>query len=69
MFKIITDSDQLNEIKVITKVQKKESLFKYQPLFYNVQSSDTDKHIGITLLWNNEFSPSLNIIYVKTIRM
>ena len=42
--RMITNNDRLNGIKGGTKIQKRESLFKYQPCLYNVKRNDDVKH-------------------------
>ena len=49
-----------------TTIQQKESLFKYQSIFYNVQGNNYVMHRGMKLLWNNKLSPSLYVINIKS---
>ena len=60
-FNILTNNDRLNVLKGITKIQNRESLFKSQPHFYNVQSNDDVKHRGMKLQCNNKNILSLNV--------
>ena len=62
---MITNSEWLNILKGIRKMQKRESLFKYQSHLYNVQRNDDVKYRGMKLLWNNRLFPLLNIINGK----
>ena len=43
----------------------RESLFKYQSRFYNVQRKNYVKHRGMKMQWNNKLFPSLNVINGK----
>ena len=43
---ILDNKDRLNGLKVIKKIQKIESLFKYQSRFYNVQRNNDVQHKG-----------------------
>ena len=52
--------------KVVKKIQNRESLFKYQPRFYNVKNNDYVKHRGMKLQYNKKNIPSLNVIIGKT---
>ena len=46
-------------------MQNRWLLFKYQPRFYNVQSSDDVNHRVMKFLWKKKVFPSLNIISGK----
>ena len=47
---ILNNKYRLNGLKVITKMKKIESLFKYQSLLYNIQSNNYVNQICIKLL-------------------
>ena len=46
-------------------MQQRESLFKYQSHFYNVQRNNNVKHRGMKMRRNNKLFPSLNAISGK----
>ena len=46
-------------------MQNRWLLFKYQPRFYNVQSSDDVNHRVMKFWWNNKLFPSLNVFNEK----
>ena len=54
--------ERLNGLKVSSKIQKIESIFKYKLNIYNVQRNFDGNHRGIKMIWNNKLMPSLNFI-------
>ena len=62
---IITNNNGLNGIKGSTKIQKRQSLLKYQSRLYNIKINDDFKCIGMKLRWNNKLFPLLNLIHAK----
>ena len=46
-------------------MHNRESLFKYQPSFYNIQRNNDVKHRGMKMTWNNKSFPSFNVINGK----
>ena len=63
---ILNNKEILNVLKVITNIQKRGSLFKYQSHIYNFQSTRDINHRGIKMRQNNKLFKSLNIINGKT---
>ena len=63
---ILNNKDRVNLLKGSTKMQHRESLFKYQSRLNNVQRNDDVNHIGIKLRWNNKIFPLLNVINRKS---
>ena len=57
--------NRLNGIKGISKIQNRESLFKHQSHFYNVQRKNNVNHRGMKLLQNKKLFPLLNFINGK----
>ena len=47
---ILNNKDRLNLLKGSTKIQNRESLFKYQSRLLNVQKNNDVKHIGMKLI-------------------
>ena len=62
---IINDKYSLNGLKSSTKIQKRESLLKYQSRFYRFQSIHDFYQRGMKMQWNNKMFPSLNFIHGK----
>ena len=54
---ILNNKERLNGIKVSTKMQNRESLFKYQQRIYNVKINSDVNYIGMKILRNNKLSP------------
>ena len=50
-------------------MKNRESLFKYQSRFYNVQINDDVKHRVMKLRQKNRIFPSLNLIDEKNLHM
>ena len=63
---ILNNKEILNELKGRKKMQKGESLFKYQSRIYNVQSKYDVDHRGMKMRWNKKRFPQLNVINGKT---
>ena len=63
---ILNNKDRFNRLKGITKIQNRESRFKYQSNFYNVQSNNDVKHRGLKIQCNNKLFPSLNVTNGKS---
>ena len=63
---ILNDKEWLNGLKCRTKMQKRESLFKYQARIYNVQGNYDANHRGVQIIWNNKPFPYLDVINGKT---
>ena len=56
----------MNRLKGITKLQKRQSRFKYQSRIYNVQRKSDVDHRSMKIIWNNKLFPSLNALNGKT---
>ena len=63
---ILNNKEILNGIKGNKKMEKIESLFKYQSRIYNVQRNSDVNHRCMKMRWNKIFFPSLNVINGKT---
>ena len=64
---IFNNKDRLNGLKGSTKMQERESLFKYQSRVYSVQSNYDVDHRGMKMQWDNKMFSSLNVIKWKII--
>ena len=47
---ILNNKEILNELKVSTKLQKRESLFKNQSRIYNFERNSDVNHIGMKII-------------------
>ena len=63
---ILNNKEIMNGPKGRTKMQKRQSQFKYQSRIYNDQSNSDVDHRGMKMRWNNKKCPSLNSINGKT---
>ena len=54
---IIDNKYRLNGLKSSTKIQKRESLFKYQSCLYNAQRDSDVNHRCMIIIWNNKPFP------------
>ena len=55
----------MNVLKGSTKIQKRQSQFKYKSRIYNVQMNSDVNHRGMKIRWNNKLFPLLNVINGK----
>ena len=62
---ILNNKEKLNRIKVSTKMQKRESIFKYQSCIYNIQRSSDVNHRGMKIRHYNKLFLSFNVICGK----
>ena len=51
---ILNNKEILNGLKGITKMQKRQTQFKYQPRIYNVQKNSNVDHRGMKMRCNNK---------------
>ena len=51
---MINNKSRLNGLKGSTKVQNRESAFKYQSGLYNVQRNSDVNHRGMKIRWNKK---------------
>ena len=63
---ILNNKERLNGLKGSTKMQTRQSRFKYQSRIYNVQRKYDVDHKGMKIIWNNKLFPSLNALNGKT---
>ena len=54
---ILNNRYRLNVLKGSTKIQKIESIFKYQSHIYNFQIKYDVNHRGLKMRWNNKLFP------------
>ena len=64
--KNLSNKEIWNGYKGSTKIQKIESLFKYQSRIYNIERNSDVNHRGMKMRCNNKRFPSLHFINSKT---
>ena len=52
--KIINNKEGFNGLKCGTKIESRESLFKYQSHVYNIQRNSDVNYRGTKMWWNNK---------------